>query len=150
MRLAEHVDKAVYDGIVRGGHRFRDVGVEQLGVDHARLCQVFRLFSSTHPSGSGGSGGSGGGRTLSVPLSPFPLLSESLRILNWNSSERESLIEALEQLSSSDEVEQYVHSKYDDNEATVEQRQMHDMLRTKGIHVMHPEHVLFVSSLRLQ
>jgi hypothetical protein len=46
-------------------------------------------------------------------------------------------------------VEQYINAKYEDEAATAEQRQMHDMLRTKGIYTMHPEHVLFVSSLRL-
>tara|TARA_B110000091_G_scaffold203695_1_gene237462 strand:- start:9 stop:1568 length:1560 start_codon:yes stop_codon:yes gene_type:complete len=133
MRLAEHVDRVLYNGIVRGGggHRFRDVGVQQLTMDHERLCEVFRTKEDT------------------LEASPFPLLSEALMIFHWGATDRERLIEALEQLSRGEEVEQYINAKYEDEAATAEQRQMHDMLRTKGIYTMHPEHVLFVSSLRL-
>ena len=145
-RLAEHIDLAIYNQVIRSGHRFRDVGVEQLRQDYERLCDIFLLKEKENENDLDDLNGD------SVKESPFCLLYETLVIFGWSNADRTNLIEALDQLSDADDRMNYnvMYANNNNEQSSGELIQMYAMLKTKGIKNMHPEHVLSVSSVRLQ
>lgn len=148
-RLTEHVDRVVYEGVVRrGGYHFRDVGVEQLRVDYQRLTECFQ------PSNNNNDDDSAAAAAAAARVASFPLLHETLVIFSWDPMELEQLVDVLYSLRGGgreEDEEGGSECTYDeDRETNVEIQQMHDVLMTKGIRVMHPLQVLYVSSLRLQ
>ena len=144
--VATKVDMFLYKRIILD-QTFTDYGVQQLSMDIGQLEAVFYLASE-------GDNSVGTGSTISHPL---PLMSDAVNILGWTPAERGAIVEALGQLSISNDGDISMWPcRWSDNLGANadssdmnELRQMHDMLCTRGIRTMHPEHALLISTQRI-
>ena len=104
--------------------------------------------------GAGQGAGQGGDEEVSGSVA-LPLVNDALVVLGWSPEERGAIVEALGQLSLGDEDVaswpcRWVSSGGGGGGGGGDELiQMHDMLVTRGVSVLHPEHALHISSQRI-
>ncbi len=143
--LATKIDVYVYERVVLG-QTFTAMGVRQLAHDAAQLEAVMKV--------EGQGVGQDGDEEVSGSVA-LPLVNDALVVLGWSPEERGAIVEALGQLSLGDEDVaswpcRWVSSGGGGGGGGGDELiQMHDMLVTRGVSVLHPEHALHISSQRI-
>lgn len=144
--VAAKVDAYLYKRVVLD-QTFTAYGVQQLSIDVGQLEAVFCLPGKDYENTG----------TESTTFQSLPVMDDTVSILSWSPAERGAIVEALGQLSIVDDGDistwpcRWSESMGSDTNGSDsnELMQMHDMLCTRGVRTIHPEHALIVSTQRI-